>query len=292
MDSDLSLYFELDGESAADLEIISSAAIAWVETLRAAARVIDPESDIRVKLVDVDRSSAVYNTVLEWFERNVEPGLERFEKGFGRAPRSKKLLLGIIPFVIVTGVPTYDFYFGDDGFLTNEEEELTADEIERLRKIPEDPAVEAANRKFFRTLEREPNVKAVGVKVDPEGDPVILIPSDRFAEAGGLWTIEEDGEQVQVTTNVLEVVLVKPALVHTPRAWTFKPEGLPEFDAVMRDPVVLRAMEERGLPERMREGIPMTIRIQTREVMRDGRWKLVRGGRSVIRVISPKIDEP
>lgn len=302
MSSDLSLYFQLEEGTVADLEILSASAIAWVETMRAAARVIDPQSDIRVNLVDVDQSSAIYNTVVEWFERHTEPGLERFEKGLGRAPKSKKLLMAIAPFVVITGIPTYDFYFGEDGFFSSDEtdnseiddgeaDELsTEDRLKLVEEISKDPAVETATRKFYRTIEREPKIRAVGLKAKPDKEPFVLVNNDRFAEAGGLWVLEADGDVEQVATNVLEVVLVKPALVHTPRAWTFKPEGLPEFDAVMRDPVVLEAMEKGGLPDRMREGIPMTIRIQTREVMRDGKWKLVRGGRSVVRVISPKIE--
>lgn len=296
MSSDLSLYFQLEDESVADLEILSASAIAWVETMRAAARVIDPQSDIRVNLVNVDQSSAIYNTVIEWFERHTEPGLDRFEKGLGRAPKSKKLLMAFAPFVIITGIPTYDFYFGEDGYFnrdSSDNEDITSEERDRiLKEITEDPAVETATRKFYRTVEREPKIKAVGLKEKPDGATLVLVGNERFAEAGGLWVMESDGDVEQVTTNVLDVVLVKPALVHTPRAWTFKPDGLPEFDAVMRDPVILEAMERGGLPDRMREGIPMTIRIQTREVMRDGQWKLVRGGRSVVRVISPKIDGP
>lgn len=289
MDSDLSLYFKLEDGSVADLEILSASAIAWVETMRAVARVIEPDSDIRVGLVDVDRSSAIYNTVIEWFERTVEPNLETMEKGLGRAPRSKQLLLGLLPFLIVTGIPTYDFYFGDEGWLSSDDEASESPD-ELVKRVKEDPVVETASRKFFRTMEREPKIIGVGIKESPDSDPVILVPSNQFAEAGGLWVIEDDGEQVQVTTNVLDVVLVKPALVHTPRSWTFKPHGLPEFDAVMRDPLVLQAMEEGVLPNWMREGVTLTVRIQTREVLRDGQWKLVRGGRSVIRVISPKIE--
>lgn len=289
MDSDLSLYFKLEDGSVADLEILSASAIAWVETMRAVARVIEPDSDIRVGLIDVDRSSAIYNTVIEWFERTVEPNLEAMERGLGRAPRSKQLLLGLLPFLIVTGIPTYDFYFGEEGWLHSDDETPEPPE-ELVKRVKEDPVVETASRKFFRTMEREPKIIGVGIKEAPDSDPIILVPSNQFAEAGGLWVIEDDGEQVQVTTNVLDVVLVKPALVHTPRSWTFKPHGLPEFDAVMRDPLVLQAMEEGVLPNWMREGVTLTVRIQTREVLRDGQWKLARGGRSVVRVISPKIE--
>ena len=164
-----------------------------------------------------------------------------------------------------------------------------------LREIYEaivhDPAVETAKRKFYRTLEREPAITGVGIKEKPDDTkPLIMVPSEHFPEASGLWAPEEDGPKIEVSHTVLDVVLVKPALVHTPRSWTFKPEGLPEFDAVMRDPGVLAAIQSQGLPERLREGIPMTIRLEAKEERIGGQLRPIRGGRSVIRVISPKLD--
>jgi len=285
-DSQISLYFQLREGEKADLEIVSAAAIAWVESLRAVARAYDPHSDVKVELVDADESSLIYNTLIDWFERNIEKRIERLERGSGRLPRTRKLALALAVFLIVTGYPTYDFYFGEEGF-TDEDRQMMQDILEQARK---DPAVETSKRKFFRTIEREPSITAVGIKEHPKSEPLVIVTSDRFAEASGLWVTDDSDVPEQVTHPVLEVVLVKPALVHTPRAWTFKPEGLPEFEAVMRDPLVLKAIQESGLPERLREGIPMTIRMEVREVLVDGQWKLVRGGRSVIRVISPKLD--
>ncbi|HWV60174.1 MAG TPA: hypothetical protein VN034_05950 [Sphingopyxis sp.] len=285
-DSQISLYFQLREGEKADLEIVSAAAIAWVESLRAVARAYDPNSDVKVELVDADESSLIYNTLIDWFERNIEKRIERLDRGGGRLPRTRKLALALALFLIVTGYPTYDFYFGDEGF-TDEDRQLMQEILEHAKK---DSAVETSKRKFFRTLEREPAITAVGIKEHPKAEPLVTVQSDRFAEASGLWVTDDSDVPEQVTHPVLEVVLVKPALVHTPRAWTFKPEGLPEFEAVMRDPLVLQAIQENGLPERLREGIPMTIRLEVREVLVDGQWKLVRGGRSVIRVISPKLD--
>lgn len=285
-DGSISLYFQLREGEKADLEIVSAAAIAWVESLRAVARSYDPDSDVRVELVDADESSLIFNTIVDWFERNVEARIDRFDRGGGRLPRTRKLALALALFLIVTGYPTYDFYFGEGDF-TDEDRAML---IEILERAKSDPAVETSKRKFFRTIEREPAITAVGIKEDADSDPLIVISNDRFAEAGGLWVADERDKPEQVTHPLLDVILVKPALVHTPRSWTFKPEGLPEFEAVMRDPLVLKAIQENGLPERLREGIPMTIRLEVREVFVDGRWKLDRGGRSVIRVISPKMD--
>lgn len=287
-DNRLSLYFELaDGEKA-DLEIVASAAIAWVEAIRAAAQAYDPGTDVKVELVDADESSLIFNTLLEWFDRKVGKNLERTEAGWDRLPRGRKLALGLVAFIGITGIPTYDFYFGEDDKLSEEDRAWIEDLVDRTQG---DPAVETAKRKFYRTLEREPAIKAVGVSESPRGRPLAMVPSDAFPTAGGLWQ-EMDGDiQERVITSVLDVVLVKPALVHTPRSWTFKPDGLPEFEAVMRDGRVLQAIRDSGFPETLREGIPMTIRLEVREVMVGGQWKAVRGGRSAMRVLSPKIGD-
>lgn len=283
--NELSLHFELQEGQKADLEIVSAATIAWVEALRAVAQATDPNSDVKVEMVDADESSLIFNTLVDWFERNVERRIERLDRGGGRLPRTRKLALALAIFLIVTGYPTYDFYLGDPDF-TDEDRAAVKEILEIARK---DAGVETAKRKFFRTIEREPIITAVSVREKPDGPSLATVKSDQFAVAGGLWSIHDEDDQSQVTHPVLDVVLVKPALVHTPRAWTFKPEGLPEFDAVMRDPLILQAMET-GLPERLREGIPMTVRLEVKERLVDGQWRLERGGRSVIRVISPKLD--
>lgn len=282
-DNAVSLYFKLKDQRTADLEIISEAAIAWVETLRAVAQAVDPQSDVKVELVNVDQSSAIYNTLVDWFDRNVDPHLDRVARGYDRQPRGRKLALALAIFAVSSAYPTYDAYFGDD---------YTTEDREMLKRIEEqtrhNPAVATARSNFYRIVERERTIEAVGIKDDPRSEPMVLVDSSSFEHDDGLFSIEED-VPARVQQAVLEVVLVKPALVHTPRSWTFKPDGLPEFDAVMRDAKVLNAIQTKGFPSQMREGVRMTIRIETREVMVDGQWKLIRGGRSVMRVIDPKI---
>ncbi|MEQ1538099.1 MAG: hypothetical protein ABL928_04160 [Sphingorhabdus sp.] len=278
----LSLYFGLKEGETADLEIISAAAIAWVETMRALAQSVDGGSDIKVDLVDVDQSSAIYNTVVEWFDRNVEPHLDRIAAGASKAaPRSRTLVLTLAAFTVTTVVPTVM----GDGF--NEDDRERAKRIEQQTKSP---AVETARQKFYRAIEREPAIESIQIRQEPQGEPIVIVSKESFPVEGGLFALEEEGVQERITPAVVEVVLVKPALVHTPRTWTFKPDGLPEFDAVMRDALVLQAIEDKGFPAIMREGIRMTLRLEVKEVLVDGQWKLVRGGRSVMRVISPKID--
>jgi hypothetical protein len=280
----VSLYFKLEEAQSADLEIIAEAAIAWVETLRAIAQAVDPESDVKVELINVDQSSAIFNTLVDWFERVVEPQVDRIARGYDRQPRSRKLLLALALFTVTTAYPTYEAYFGDQ--FTEEDREMLKRIDERTRH---NPAVTTARSKFFRIVERERTIEAVGIKETSKSDPIVLVESDSFDHSDELFSIDADVPQ-RVTQTVLEVTLVKPALVHTPRSWTFKPDGLPEFDAVMRDARVLHAIQTRGFPSQMREGVRMTIRMETSEILKDGQWRLVRAGRSVMRVIDPKID--
>lgn len=284
MDNRLSLYFDLVEGEKADLEIVSAAAIAWVEGLRAVAQAYDPNSDVRVQLVDADESSLIYNTLVEWFDRHVGKNLEHVVDGWDGMPRGRKLALGLAMFIVVTGYPTYDFYFGED---LDEADVALCNRI--IEQTKDEPSVQTARRKLYRTLEREPAIKGIGIKETSDGKPLAVVPSEQFAGEGGLWQVMEGDVQERVVTQVLDVILVKPALVHNPRSWTFKPDGLPEFEAVMRDGKMLHAIRESGFPERLREGIPMTIRLEVREVQVDGQWRATRGGRSVMRVLSPKI---
>ena len=280
----ISLYFKLKPEQSADLEIIAEAAIAWVETMRAIAQAVDPESDVKVNLVNVDQSSAIFNTLVDWFERTIEPQVERVARGYERQSRGRKALLALALFTVTTAYPTYEAYFGDD---------FTEQDRAMLKRIDEqtrhNPAVTTARSRFFRIVEREPAIEAVGIMENPGLDPIAMVDSGSFEHGDGVFNIDADIPE-RVTPAGLEVTLVKPALVTKPRSWTFKPDGLPEFDAVMRDAKVLNAIRNDRFPSHMREGVRLTIRIEVHEVLVDGQWRLVRGGRSVMRVIDPKID--
>src|SRR5690606_4420511 len=109
----LSLYFKLKPGEKADLEVVATAALAWAEGVRAAARAVDPGCDVHIKLIDAEEGSLRFNTLIEWLENTVEPSLERLDRGAARLPRTKKLAIGIAAFLVFTGPQTYDFYFGD-----------------------------------------------------------------------------------------------------------------------------------------------------------------------------------
>ena len=118
---------------------------------------------------------------------------------------------------------------------------------------------------------------------------IITVPSSDFARRSGLWEVEDD-EQERTLRPIIDVTLISPVLVGNPRSWKFKPEGLPEFSAVMRDQQFLDALEQNDVRERLRTGIRMTVRLEVKEVKVRGEWQVKkRGGRSVTEVITPKV---
>lgn len=280
----LTLYFDLKPGKKADLEVIAAASIQWVEALRAAARELDPESDIHVELIDAKESSLRLNTILEW----AEGALERIEVGSGKYPRLRQLALALVVFVPTVGYPTYDFYFGSRiRAELSEEDRARIDEL--LKRLGENPEVIEKKKKFFRAVEKDPSITAVGIAEGRDDPPAVIVPNTEFAERSGLWAILEEEEEERTTYPIVDAILISPVLLPLPRAWAFRPEGLEEFTATMRDPGFLRALEQDHVKESLRVGIKMKLRLKIEERKVGGVWLLKRGGRSVVEVIEPKV---
>lgn len=290
----ISLYFTLKPGKKADLEVIATAALEWLESARAAAREIEPNAQIRVELVSADDASLRLNTVLDW----VESQLERIDSGGGRYPRLRKLAIALAIFVPTTGLQTFQHYFSapqavnlskEDRKLIEEHSRMLQQLIDRTQKNPE---VAVRRQKFFNTLERDPSITAAGITEGPKVAPILMIPSDQFAENGGLWAIAATEAEADERTiyPVVDVTLVSATLLPIPRPWRFRPDGLPEFNATMRDEQFLAALDADHVKERLRTGIRMTLRLEVKEVRVGSAWVIKpRGRRSVVEVIAPKV---
>jgi hypothetical protein len=285
-DGEISLYLGLQKGQKADLEVVALAALEWVAGMRAAALEIDPEAQIRIEFVDANESSLRLNVILDWLEKQ----LEQIQVGSGRYPRLRKLAIALAIFIVVSGPQTYDFYFGDKTVSLSEEDRHLLNEL--LDKTRENPEVKARKQKFFKTLERDKAITSAGVAEHRKDEPIVLVPADQFAEHGGLWAIvdEDDRQKERTTYPVVDVVLIAPVLLPVPRSWKFQPPGLPEFSAKMDDKRFLAALLHDHVRERLRVGIPMTLRLAVKEAKVDGVWQQKSGGRSVIEVISPKVE--
>lgn len=292
----LSLFFDTKEKTRPDLDVVAAASIAWTDTLRAIANQIDPSAELSIKFVDATQGSSIFNTLVHW--KNVsadfsEDKIARLERGSGKHPRSRKLALALLPFLIITGIPTLNFYFGEkQNGLSDEDRELLDRLLDELND-KEKQKIETPRRRFYQTVQQDSNIIGVGASELHGKRPSLIIPSNRFDEYTGLWAMESDIEEEsaeRTEETKLDVVLISPALVKHPRNWIFKPDGLPEFHAIMKDASVLNAIaQDKGLGETMREGIPMRILIETKEKKTSGKWRLKPKGRSVLKVLSPRI---
>ena len=122
-DGALSLHFELREGGYADLETAGLAAIAFARAVKAAARAIDPNAVVQIKLVDADQGSLTWNTLVDWIERHVEPQLERIERGGQQIKRTRKIAIALAVFLVFTAGPTYLAYFGD-GFTDQDRSDI------------------------------------------------------------------------------------------------------------------------------------------------------------------------
>lgn len=281
-DGTLSLYFQLKEGEKADLEVVAQVALSWVEALRAVAQEIEPETQIRVELIDAAEGSLKLNTVLDFIEKHIA----KLEAGSGRHPRLRKLALALAIFLPISGYPTYDFYFGEHSVELSEQDRAVLTEI--LKEVQGRPEVEQKKQKFYRSLEKDPTIKGIGFSEHRDDKPSLIVPSSQFAERGGLWQIAEEEPPNRTIYPVLDVTLISPVLVKKPRAWLFQPDGLPEFSAKMQDSRFLAALEEDHVRERLRIGIKMTIRLKVEEKNVGGVWQAK--SRAVIEVISPRVD--
>ncbi|MEQ8733943.1 MAG: hypothetical protein RIC29_03400 [Rhodospirillaceae bacterium] len=276
----ISLYFDLKPGEKADLEIVAEAALKWAETVKLAARLIEPNAKIRIELLDAEPGSLRLNTVLDWLEEQ----LERIETGSGRHRRLRNLAIALAAFV--ASATATELIFGNETLQLEDADRQLLQEL--LEKIGEAPEVQDNTRRFYRVLERDSSITAIGVSESRKDPPLILVPSDQFPERGGLFALQED-EDERVIYSTLEVTLVSPVLLNTPRAWTFRMEGLPEFTAIMGDANFLAALDDAHVHESLRNGITMKIKLEIKEQKVRGEWKVKSKGRKVLKVISPEI---
>ncbi len=277
-DGSVSLYFGLHEGQNADLEIISRAAIEWVNSIRIATNLIAPEVQVRVELVDAHVGSLSINSTLQWLESAVET-----VEGKIKYPKLTKYAVALAIFLAIDAGPSSEFWFGAPDSIELEESDRKLFE-EFLRVVSKSPEIKATNRKFFKILTHEPAVSNVGICEAPGDNLAFSVPSAQFAERTGLWD-QEDEPDVRTSERVSDVILDRPNLSERDLAWTFTDvaTGIP-FTAKMRDDYFAKSILEGGVNENLRQGIEMQIHITFKEKFSDGEWQTIKGTIQVLRV--------
>jgi hypothetical protein len=287
----LGFYVGVKHGELADLEIVAAAAIAWSQSIKAAAAALYPDEQIRVSLIAAEPGSSRWLAKVEQSSANK---LAEGAKNKWRAtPAIVQLTIGLAVAWPTTILPSINYY--KDQFRDAAKALGIGEDEAELAKLAADkaraePAVEAAHRQVFRTLQRDPKITGVASGIPTgKGWRPPLIPSDQFAEADGLFRPAEPAPHERIFSRTLEVFLVSPQLENAPKTWKFRQEGLPPFGAVMRDKTFLAALERNAVRESIRTKIPMTILLEVKQRFVEGEWKDVPRTRSVAKVIAPKI---
>lgn len=284
----ISFYLDLKPNQIVDLEVAAKAAIEWSRAVKAAATAVDPTNDYRVSLVAAEPGSSRWLARIE--KSTANQIAKDIQSGWEQVPFIVRTALALVVVIPLTAYPTYEFYFGSDGF--NETELRQIEEI--FKKVTNDPTVKLHQQQMYREVQRDPNITALGggVPDGPDWKPPEMIPANRFAEAEGLFQPQKDKQNDErVLSKTLDVILVTPRLENAQRAWSFRQEGIPgTFNAEMKDTNFLAALEQSGIQERLRANIPMRIRLEIKEEKVNGEWRIKRRGRSVVEVLSPSPD--
>src|SRR5699024_4141374 len=146
-------------------------------------------------------------------------------------------------------------------------------------------SVKQHRKRMYRTAPQDPKITGIGTGIPDSDDwkPTALVPANRFAEAEGLFEVQDDPAQSERTIEqTLDVILVTPRLENARRAWTFRQEGLPgTFNAEMHDARFLGALDRTGgIKETLRANIPMRIVLEIKQEKVAGEWRVKRRGRS------------
>ncbi|MBY0352670.1 hypothetical protein [Tabrizicola sp.] len=285
----VSLYLGLKPNEQVDLEVAATAAIEWARAIKAAANAAEPGYTYRVRLIAAKPGS---NKWLAKVERSkINQAVKDMQEGYEQLPLVLRHAVAAAAVVIITGIPTYDYYFGDDRFTPEQVEQIE----DAFRKAIADPEVQAHRKAMYKEVQKDPNITGVGGGVPDKDDwqPPEMIPATRFAEGDGLFELLDSDEEKKEDTSYVEldVILVTPQLVNAKRAWTFRQEGIPgKFSATMADLDFLSALDNSGIREPLRNNIPMRIRMEIKQELVGGEWRVKRRGRSVVRVLSPVPD--
>lgn len=275
---DTVLQFDLKDGEYADAILASESLIAWVNTIQAAAKAIDPFDLVRVEIIASERGS------LRHLLRIVETTASDIAAGANEYPTLKKLAIGLAlgtaPVLI-------------DHALQPSVQMVALSETDRIllrdwqKCIRDDSAVEIAAKRFYRVAERDHAITAVRIGQDHVSAAEIVIPRDQFPDKSGLWDLQEEEPPEEVRRAIWHVVLLKAAFTHEPRAWTFSRDGLP-FSARMEDKAFLAAIAAKTVPISLQEGVMMQIEVEYRERLEGQVWQYVDRSRKVVRVVTPK----
>lgn len=284
---ELVLHLEVTRGKTADAEVVGQALSAWVAAAKAAAEVLDPYSQLRVGLVTVEPGSVRLRAVFDFIETHIVSPPADFLSPY---PRIKQLANKLVVATVI-GIPTGLAIVVGEHVLYPDPPPNTPLEVHEEYRAGRQKLIEAAPvqkrvRKFYETVEKDPNLIGVSVRDGGTMRPLMDVPRDEFADRSGLWSLQLPDVPTRPQAGIWDVIVTHPALFSKPKPWKFLRDGLP-FSAVMMDEKFLQAIASGALPIRIQEGVVMRVQVEWTERQDGQTWEPVNRTRRITRVISP-----
>jgi len=289
----VALYFALEPDQLVDLEVAAATAIEWARGMKAAAAAMDPNYAYRVSFVVAEPGSSKWFARLERTRQAIEASAlnqaaERVLRGWKSVPLLLRTVAALAIVVPTTAKPTYEYWFAGESFSDEQIKQIG----EVMRKVQQEPTVRVQRQRVYQTAQRDRHITGLGAGIasSPEWKPKHVVRSDQFVIEDGLFELQVPDAHERTIYQNLDVVLVTPRLQNAPLSWEFRQEGIPgSFRAQMKDKDFLAALDREGVRETLRSNIPMAIQLEIKQRLVEGEWKVARRGRSVVKVLSPRV---
>jgi hypothetical protein len=279
---DIVLQFGLEEGRNADAVIAAEALIAWVDTVRDAARALDPTHDIRVELLGREEGS------LRQLLRLVDDQVGIISDGADEYPYLKKAAIGLAVVIGTSGLSTY---IGESLKPQVQQVSLSAKDRalfeDMTAKIKADPATAKSAERFYKVVERDRAISNVQIANGFDEPPAATVLRNEFAFRSGVWAPETTAPVEEARHETWPVVLLQAPFYNSPRHWMFYRDGM-KFSAQMQDAIFLQAITDRTIPITLQEGVTMTVEVEWRERLNGQIWEYVPDSRKIVRVLSPR----
>jgi hypothetical protein len=285
----ISLYLDIEPGSAADLEVVAKAALAWSSTIREIAYVVDPGIQMRIEFESGAPGSLSLNARL----KSILPAI----KQTGAQVRAAVTEPQIVRTIIISAatwlaMSAADYTFGRVmDFLTGADappeahtlsEDDKADIARRVVEALRNDAAKRSARAVFRELERDPKIRGAGLTTRTGKRPDRIVPRSEFQQLSGRSETMVETVTKRTVPDRMRVTLLRPFLERTDRRWGFKgPFG--EFGASIKHADFIESVLSGTTSVPMMEGIEMTIDLETTEEFQGGVWAPVK--REVVNVV-------
>lgn len=228
----LSLYIDLEDGTQADLEVAARAAISWSQSIKESAYIFDPTAEVQVKFVSGTDGSLSLNGAINFLRSADKKTYIKTTAAAALMSASWHITGVTIDYLSVAVLETMEaekiVYFiaekaGID--VQDEMEQMSQDEIDRIaqRVVSE---IKNANKnekskQIIRELQRDPNVKGVGVTPRPGVKPEVLLNREQFNNVTSSET-ENETRSTRYQTLEQKLRLVGPRIIEDDKVWRFQ----------------------------------------------------------------------